>query len=41
MIEHDIAYLYSFLATFVLLAVALFITTPWLLNHLIEWISYF
>lgn len=37
MIEHDIAYLY----TFVLLAVVLFTTTPWLLNHLIEWISYF
>lgn len=30
MIEHDIAYLY----TFVLLAVVLFTTTPWLL-HLI------
>lgn len=32
MIEHDIAYLY----TFVLLAVVLFTTTPWLLNHLLS-----
>ena len=40
MIEHDIAFLYSFLATFVLLAVVLVTTTPWVLNHLIEWIGY-
>lgn len=41
MTEHDIAFLYSFLATFVLLAVVLFTTTLRLSHHLIEWISDF